>query len=209
MSEQYEQIISGAAGDIEALIQISDGYIPGDPVAVVCHPHPLHGGAMTNKVVHTIARSFVEVGVPVVRFNFRGVGKSAGCYDEGRAESDDLVVVINWLLSQYPAAPLWLAGFSFGSYVAAKTHLKVNVERLLLIAPPVTMYDFSEMPRIDLPVMVIQGSEDEVIDAESVRRWVSDRAPGAELHWMEGAGHFFHGRLVAVRELIKSSWSEH
>lgn len=206
MSENFEQIISGAVGDIEALVQIPDDYLPGDPVAVVCHPHPLRGGTMTNKVVHMIARSFVELGVPVVRFNFRGVGKSSGCYDEGRGESEDLQTVVAWLKQQYLDAPLWLAGFSFGAYVAARTHLSVDVSQLLLVAPPVTMYDFSELPELTVPSLIIQGSEDEVIDAQAVSAWVKEKAPDADYHWMEGAGHFFHGRLVELRMLIKSGW---
>lgn len=206
MAEQFEQIISGVAGDIELLVQLPDDYLVGDPVAVVCHPHPLHGGAMTNKVVHMVARSFIELGVPVVRFNFRGVGKSAGKYDEGRGESEDLLAVVAWLQNQYPDVPLWLAGFSFGSYVAARVHRQSGAERLLLIAPPVTMYDFSEMPKLTITSMVIQGSEDEVIDALAVQAWVVEKAPKSTFHWLEGAGHFFHGRLMALRELIKRDW---
>ena len=206
MAEKIEQLISGAAGDIELLAQIPDDYLPGDPVAVVCHPHPLRGGTMNNKVVHMVARSLVELGVPVVRFNFRGVGKSAGSYDEGRGESEDLLAVVKWLEQQYPDAPLWLAGFSFGSYVVTRSHLHHEVARLLLIAPPVTMYDFSEMPPVVVPTLIIQGSEDEVIDAQAVSSWVEDKAPQAIYHWMDGAGHFFHGRLMELRRLIKGSW---
>lgn len=204
--EQFEQIVPGIAGDIEALVQVPDDYLPGDPVAVVCHPHPLRGGAMGNKVVHMVARSFVELGVPVVRFNFRGVGKSAGTYDEGRGESKDLLTVAKWMQAQFPGAPLWLAGFSFGSYVAMRAHTQVEVDRLLLVAPPVTMYDFSDMSPVAIPTMIIQGSEDEVIDPLAVDDWVKQKAPMAIYHWMEGAGHFFHGRLMELRELVKESW---
>ncbi len=201
-----ERRVPGAVGDIELLVQLPDDYCPGDPVAVVCHPHPLRGGTMNNKVVHTVARSFVEMGVPVARFNFRGVGESAGCYDEGRGESEDLLTVVNWLRRQYPQAPLWLAGFSFGAYVAKRTHLRAEAERLLLIAPPVTMYDFAEMPPLTVSSMVIQGSDDEVIDPQAVTAWVAEKAPNATYHWVEGAGHFFHGKLVLLRSLIAQSW---
>lgn len=206
MAEKFEHVIAGAVGNIEALVQLPDGYVSGDPVAVVCHPHPLHGGTMKNKVVHTIARSFVELGVLVVCFNFRGVGNSAGCYDDGRGESDDLLAVVGWLKSQYPEAPLWLAGFSFGSYVATRVQLLVDVERLLLIAPPVTRYGFSEVPPLSVSTLVIQGSEDEVVDAQAVSEWVAEKAPEATYHWLEGAGHFFHGQLMILRKLIKQSW---
>lgn len=208
MAEQFERIIAGAAGHIEMLVQLPDDYLPGGPVAVVCHPHPLHGGTMTNKVVHTVARSFVELGLPVVRFNFRGVGKSGGSYDAGRGEVDDLLTVIDWLQKQYPDAPLWLAGFSFGSYVVTRAQLFVDVEQLLLIAPPVARYGFSEVPPLAVPALVIQGSEDEVVDAQVVSEWVAERAPTAVYHCIEGAGHFFHGRLVLLRELIKGGLSK-
>lgn len=203
MAEQFEKIIAGAAGHIEMLVQLPDDYLPGGPVAIICHPHPLHGGTMTNKVVHTVARSFVELGLPVVRFNFRGVGKSDGSYDAGRGEVDDLLTVISWLQKQYPEAPLWLAGFSFGSYVVTRAQLFVDIEQLLLIAPPVTRYGFSEVPPLAVPALVIQGGEDEVVDAQAVSEWVAERAPKAVYHCIEGAGHFFHGRLVTLRGLIK------
>ncbi len=208
MAEQFERVVAGAAGHIEMLVQLPDDYLPGGPVVVVCHPHPLHGGTMTNKVVHTVARSFVELGLPVVRFNFRGVGKSDGSYDAGRGEVDDLLTVIDWLQKQYPDASLWLAGFSFGSYVVTRAQLFVDVEQLLLIAPPVTRYGFSEVPPLVVPALVIQGSEDEVVDAQAVSEWVAERAPTAVYHCIEGAGHFFHGRLVLLRELIKGDLSK-
>ncbi len=207
MAEQFERIIAGAAGHIEMRVQLPDDYLLGGPVAVICHPHPLHGGTMTNKVVHTVARGLVELGLPVVRFNFRGVGKSDGRYDAGRGEVDDLLTVVNWLQKQYPEAPVWLAGFSFGSYVVARAQQLIDVERLLLIAPPVTRYGFSEVPPLALPTLVIQGGEDEVVDAQAVREWVAKQAPKAVYHCVEGAGHFFHGQLMVLHKIIKEALS--
>jgi hypothetical protein len=201
-----EQILTGLVGDIEAVIQYPKYYQSGAPVAVVCHPHPLHGGTMTNKVVHYVARSFLDMGLPVLRFNFRGVGKSAGSFDNGRGESEDLALLLNWFHQQHGDAPVWLAGFSFGAYVAARTFRHAAVERLLLVAPAVSKWDFSEIGEMEIPVMVIQGGQDEVVESDAVTRWVNNHAHEALYHWLDDAGHFFHGRLPRLRELIVESW---
>ena len=132
-------LIQGPTGVLEALLVQPDSYVAGNPVSVVCHPHPLHGGTMANKVVHIIADAFNKLGITTLRFNFRGVGHSAGRYDNGEGEVDDLVAVTDWLKERYPEAPIWLAGFSFGSYVAALAHEKVSPTKLLLVAPAVNM----------------------------------------------------------------------
>lgn len=206
MLEAGRQIIAGPAGELEVLLELPGNHQSGDPVAVICHPHPLHGGTMDNKVVHMVAKAFNELGVVAARFNFRGVGRSQGSFDKGLGESQDLLAVVEWLRSYYPDSPLWLAGFSFGSFVALRTHELAMAERLLLIAPPVAMFDFTQLDTPVIPWMVIQGGEDEVVSAEEVRLWVESHAFAPALHWFDDAGHFFHGRLIPLREAIKQGW---
>ncbi|MDZ7661952.1 alpha/beta hydrolase [Thiohalophilus sp.] len=178
------------------------------PVAVLCHPHPLHGGSLTNKVVHILAATMNKLGATAVRFNFRGVSRSEGEFDNMVGELDDLRAVVEWVREQYPDAPLWLGGFSFGAQVALKMHARVGAERLLVAAPPLSLYGTDDLPEIAIPWLVIQGSEDEVIDAHQVRDWVARQtANPPQLIWLDGAGHFFHGRLNEVREAVIEEWS--
>ena len=111
--------ITGPAGSLEALLEIPAG-ADGSRVAVICHPHPVYGGTLTNKVVHMLAKAFNERGVPALRFNFRGVGASAGRYDEGEGETQDALAAIDWALQRWPGAGLWAAGFSFGGAIAVR-----------------------------------------------------------------------------------------
>ena len=113
--------IPGPAGDIEAVVETPEGAAPA-AFAVVCHPHPLFGGTLDNKVVHTLARTFQELGAPTIRFNFRGVGRSAGSFANGAGESEDASAVIEWGRARWPGASLWLAGFSFGGAIAIRVH---------------------------------------------------------------------------------------
>jgi hypothetical protein len=162
---------------------------------------------MTNKVVHIVAKTFGEMGLPTLRFNFRGVGHSQGRFDHGRGEVSDAIVVCDWFKQRFPAAPLWLAGFSFGSYVALQAHKQVNAERLLLIAPPVTRFDFSAGTQIEIPWMVIQGGKDEIVAPEKVSAWVRRQGSSVSYEWLGEADHFFHGRLNHIRDAIKQRWS--
>lgn len=199
-------LIPGPAGVLEAMLTGVEDYRQGDPVTVVCHPHPLYGGSMSNKVVHIVADTFGAAGLPTLRFNFRGVGHSAGRFDEGRGEVEDLKAVIEWMRVRYPGAPLWLAGFSFGAFVAYSAHRQVDAERLLLIAPPVSMFDFGGVSQVDVPWMVIQGGKDDVISPEKVSAWVSRHRRQPRYHWLGDADHFFHGRLNRVRDAIRDTW---
>src|SRR6185312_5511935 len=134
--------LAGPAGDIEALVETSADMAADGGVAqrfgVVCHPHPLYGGTLDNKVVYTLARAFVELGVPSIRFNFRGVGGSAGGYDEGRGETADALAVIAYGRDRWPGAALWLAGFSFGGVIALRAAAPSKPQRLVAVAPGVT-----------------------------------------------------------------------
>ena len=205
----HSQLIEGPAGKLEVKVEEPDNPAPQAPVAVLCHPHPLHGGSLTNKVVHILASTMNRLGAMAVRFNFRGVGRSEGEFDNMVGELEDLRAVVEWVRKQYPGAPLWLGGFSFGAQVALKLHAQLGAERLLVAAPPLSLYGTDDLPGIAIPWLVIQGSEDEVIDAGQVRDWVArqtDNPP--RLIWLDGAGHFFHGRLNEVREAVIEQWGE-
>ncbi len=199
-------LLSGNAGDIETLLTRPQEISPQTPVVVISHPHPLYGGSMTNKVVHILAKTFNELGAITVRFNFRGVGQSAGEYNEGIGEAGDLVLITEQIRQWRPAAPIWLAGFSFGAYVTTRAQAKINAEKILLVAPPVSMYPFAELDEITVPWVVIQGGQDEVIDAGAVKNWVAARPNPPALIWMEDAGHFFHGRLNELKEQLGRVW---
>jgi len=198
--EQF--IIDGPAGDLEMLLESPQD---GEPVgcAVVCHPHPVHGGTMTNKVAHTLARSFVGVGFAALRFNFRGVGKSTGAYDEGRGEVDDVLCAVEWMRDSAPDLPLWLAGFSFGAAMAIRAAVSTEPDGLVSIAPAVSRFavDFETQP--DCPWLILQGDEDELVDIEDTVEWVNSLDPGPELEVFAGTEHFFHGKLTQLREAVE------
>ncbi len=170
--------------------------------AVVCHPHPLFGGTLTNKVVHTVARACVQRGVPALRFNFRGVGASGGQHDDGRGEIDDLLAVVAHGRGQWPGARLWLGGFSFGAYVALQASVRADAALLMTVAPPVGRWAFAAVPAPACPWLIVQGDRDDLVDHMAVRAWAeSTRAPYT-MASMAGADHFFHGRLHDVREAV-------
>ena len=202
-----EQVyIPGPAGQIEAVLSWTGQYRPGDPVAVVCHPHPLYGGSLRNKVVHILADTLTEMGVPSLRFNFRGVGKSEGKFDQGQGEQQDLEAVVNWLKQRFPAAPLWLVGFSFGAFVAYRAYRQVEAERLLLVAPPVSLFVFGRVETVEIPWLLIQGDEDEITPSKEVESWVASQPNPPKFYLMENTSHFFHGRLNDLRELVLHEW---
>jgi len=201
-----EIFIPGNAGEVETLITRPETVTKTTPIVVICHPHPLYGGSMTNKVVYILAKTFSELNAITVRFNFRGVGKSAGEFDHGVGEAEDLQRIVEELKQWRPHSPVWLAGFSFGAYVSARAQAKVNPEKLLLVAPPVSMYPFDELAEIKIPWVVIQGGQDEVIDAAAVKNWISERPNQPQLIWMEEVGHFFHGKLNEVKESLVKVW---
>ncbi|MCG8391673.1 MAG: alpha/beta hydrolase [Pseudomonadales bacterium] len=197
------QTLAGPTGQLEAVIEV--GSDSPTFVAIVCHPHPLFGGTMDNKVVTTLTRLARDEGAVVVRFNFRGVGESQGAYSDGIGETEDLLAIHSWLTHEYPGLPLWLAGFSFGSFVAARGAeiLKANgmpARQLLLVAPPVHHYDFAAMEDAGCPVTVIQGDDDEVVPPEQVYRWAEQTPLTPDLVRFPDCGHFFHGKLVDLKQ---------
>ena len=197
--------IQGPAGPLEALLACPEAESERPIQAVICHPHPLYGGTLQNKVVHTLARSFAEVGVRTVRFNFRGVGRSAGSFDDGNGESDDLLAVADWARGRNPSAETWFAGFSFGAYVVLRTAVQRPVSRMVLVAPPVNLYDFSALPSPGRTSIVLIGDRDEVVPVRSVQDWVAGLDDPPHLLIMHGAGHFFHGRLNDLRASLQDA----
>lgn len=201
-SEQCH-FIDGPEGKLELLL--APGQEPQrDIIAVICHPLPTEGGTMTNKVVTTLHRVCRDLGVPSVRFNFRGVGDSDGKFDAGEGEVEDLMAVLNWLKQSYPEASYWLMGFSFGSYVAAKGATRWPCERLVSVAPPVHHYDYPAKAQITCPWIVIQGDADEVVPSHDVYDWIEHANSSAHLIRFPEIGHFFHGHLIPLRDALKN-----
>jgi alpha/beta superfamily hydrolase len=193
--------IAGPAGPIEALLE--DPQVePWTGFGVVCHPHPLYGGSMINKVVHTVARALQEQGMPTVRFNYRGVGKSAGQYDEGRGETADALAVVAWGRERWPGVPLTLAGFSFGSMVALLATPAARPAELITVAPAVSNAQFSAVERPACPWLIIQGTADEVVNYTQVETFAARFAPPPALRLLAGVDHFFKGRLPELREAV-------
>jgi alpha/beta superfamily hydrolase len=193
--------IKGPVGNLETIIE-PPSVSPKKIIGIICHPHPLYEGTMHNKVVTTLVRAFQKLGVTAIRFNFRGVGKSEGAYAEGIGEAEDLFAVVNWVKNQYPDNQIWLAGFSFGSYIAACVATKIHPQQLILIAPPVHHFGFVDLPEMHYPCMVVQGEEDEVVPPQKVYAWVNSLRNPPQLFKLPNVGHFFHGHLITLRELL-------
>jgi uncharacterized protein len=194
--------LAGPAGEIEALAELpAEGGAPAR-FGVVCHPHPLYGGTLDNKVVHTLARAFVELGVPAIRFNFRGVGGSAGQYDEGSGETDDVLAVIAYGRERWPGAALWLGGFSFGGAVAVRAASRARPERLVAVAPGITRVAMEGVASPPCPWLIVQGDADDVIEPAAVLAWAGRQSPAPVVRVLSGAGHFFHGRLHELRQAV-------
>jgi len=196
------QLIDGVVGRLEVRIDEPDTAAVAQPIAVICHPHPQHGGTMDNKVVYCLARELAALNIAVARFNFRGVGASEGQYDQGNGEADDMLAVIGEMKRQYPDRPLWLAGFSFGGYVAARAAAECSAQHLILVAPAVTRDYFEVEPSVESTALLIHGSEDQLIPPGAVQLWASRQPAPVSYEQVEGADHFFHGKLNELRQLV-------
>jgi alpha/beta superfamily hydrolase len=201
-----ETFIDGPAGPLEALLQEQDPgagaeVAPVRIAALVCHPHPLHGGTMHNKVVHRAASALHGLGAAVLRFNFRGAGKSAGEHDEGRGELEDARAALRFLAARHPEARLWVAGFSFGSWIAARLAAsETSIEQLILIAPPLHRSDFELLETLTTPKFVIQGTGDELCPIDQLERAYPRWAEPKQLVLIQGASHFFDRLLTQMGE---------
>jgi alpha/beta superfamily hydrolase len=200
--------IAGLAGAIEALIE-SPAAEQRAAFGVICHPHPLYGGSLDNKVVYILARAFQEAGLPTIRFNFRGVGASEGEFGHGIGETEDVLAVIASGRERWPGAALWLAGFSFGGAVAIRAAVQAKAACLVTVAPAVS-------PRVDLsgielpqcPWLVVQGDADDVVEPASVLDWVKSLPRPPQVAVLAGAEHFFHGRLNELRAAVTGYLSQ-
>jgi len=200
-----EFFLRGPAGQLECVSDIPEPADERPVTIVICHPHPLHGGTMRNKVVTIMERSMRELGLRTIRFNFRCAGESEGEHDEGYGETDDLFAVTEWVRHTRPDDDLWLAGFSFGSYITQRAAQNLKLGQLITIAPPVDRYEFSKLQHPDCPWLVVQGDEDEVVCLEDVACWIEKIEPKPDFLVMEQADHFFHRRLMDLRGLLKNS----
>lgn len=202
-------LIDGPAGSIEAAFDLPD--TSSRPLlAIICHPLPTEGGSMHNKVVTMASRALRECGAATLRFNFRGVGRSQGSFDDGDGELDDLRAVAAWAKAEHPEKVLWLAGFSFGAWVSLRAADELGAQLLLSIAPPVgRSWSFDDIALPACPWLVIQGEDDEIVDARAVQAWIESLPMPPQLVLMPGAGHFFHRKLIDLRGAVKhgvASW---
>ncbi|MBS0350057.1 MAG: alpha/beta fold hydrolase [Proteobacteria bacterium] len=198
--DNFTFLLPGPVGQLEVITTKPAGAVKG--VAIICHPDPRQGGTMNNKVVTTAARAFAAQDIATVRFNFRGIGKSSGSYGEVKGELEDLLCIRDWIVTALPDTPLWLAGFSFGSYISALAAQNEILKGLISIAPPVSHYDFYAL-NINCPWLVIQGDQDEVVPFDQVQSWAKQRSTEICFVVMKQVTHFFHGRLPELRDHIE------
>jgi hypothetical protein len=200
--------LPGPAGPLEALFQECDGGPPRS-AALICHPHPLHGGTLHNKVVHRVAAVLHARGATTLRFNFRGVGASAGGFDHGAGELEDARAALRWLVARVPGVPVAAAGFSFGAWVAARlAATEPAVGTLVLVGPPVAAYDFSLLRSLATPKLVVQGERDEVCPPADLEAVLPTWSPPCALRMVEGAGHFFDRQLAGLAAALEGGLAE-
>ena len=200
---QQLRLLDGPCGVLEGLYQDE---ADASGLALICHPNPVKGGTMLNKVVSTLQRTARDAGYSTLRFNYRGVGRSAGSHDMQQGEVDDAEAAVNWLLAQRPGLPLVLLGFSFGGFVAASLFARlqargVEVRKVFLVAPAVSRLDSANLPAAGA-VSIIQPEDDEVIDPQTVYAYSAALSRPHELLKVAECGHFFHGKLVELKELV-------
>ena len=192
------QLIDGPSGALEIAFTLPAN-APAVALALVCHPHPQFGGTMDNKVVQTLAKAFAELGCATMRFNFRGVGKSAGVFDDGVGETEDAAAALAWARSQVPqSTPLVAAGFSFGCFVQTLLLPRSQPQQLVLVGPAVNRF---KIPEVAKDTIIIHGEEDDVVPLADVMNWA--RPQGLPVTVFPGASHFFHGRLTELKAVIK------
>ena len=199
--KHLSKFISGPAGILELKVLWQANC---DALAVMCHPHPLQGGTMHNKVVTMLAQAYEKKGISIVCFNYRGVGRSEGHYGDGYGEAEDLLAVWEWALTQRAVRHLHWAGFSFGTFVLlqALQSLEVTLASAVLVAPPVRHFDFN-FPILPQPCLMIQAAEDCVVPIKVIAQWLNENESFVPtIKTFDAAGHFFHGRLIELRTAI-------
>ena len=202
MPSDFLREIPGAAGPLEALLDLPDG----EPRAVCVwgHPHPLHGGTMHTKALYQAAKALPRIGVASLRINFRGVGRSAGTFDAGPGERDDFRAALSYVAERFPDLPIWAGGMSFGSWIAMTTGAEdARVSLLIGVAPPVDRYDFEVLKTCTLPKFIIHGEDDELISIKEIRKFYSQLPEPKELVTIEDADHLFDGKTSLVGEAVE------
>jgi alpha/beta superfamily hydrolase len=190
--------VDGPAGVLEAVVND-----PGEKrrgIALIAHPHPLFGGTLENKVVHTLAKAFFQLGYVALRPNFRGAGKSQGSYDEGKGETQDMLAVADYAKDQFGDLPLVLVGFSFGAFVQSRVIKQLPAAKLVLVAPAVERFDVGGVPA---DTLVIHGDRDDVVPLAAVLAWAQPQK--LRVMVLPGAGHFFHGQLPQLKQIVFDS----
>lgn len=199
--------IEGPAGPLEGLLDEPEAGA-GQPLraaVVFAHPHPQHGGTMHTKAVYQGAKGLARIGCAVLRFNFRGVGLSAGEFDQGRGETQDYLAALDFVEQQYPGSPIWAAGFSFGSWIALETGARdARVSALIAVAPPVARagYSFPNTLQSEKPKFLIQGDLDELCPLQELWAFYAKLREPKELVVIDGASHLFEGKTAEVGEAL-------
>jgi len=199
-AERYT--VDGPAGALE-IVQNVPAHAPRG-IALVAHPHPLQGGTLDNKVAQTLAKTFLGLGYVATRFNFRGVGRSEGTFDDGIGETADALAALAHARTRFGDLPVVLAGFSFGSYVQTRVAESVAAERLVLVGPAVQRFALAAVPP---DTIVVHGEEDDVVPLATVLAWA--RPQELPVVVFPGCGHFFHGRLTQLQRTISGMWQRH
>lgn len=208
-----EIIIPGSSGRIEARYHQAKN--PSAPVALILHPHPLYGGSMNNKVTYALYKTFAQEGFNTMRFNFRGIGRSEGSFDNGEGELTDAATVLDWLQLQNPDAnSFWVAGFSFGAWITMQLLMRrPEISGFIAVSPPANKYDFSFLAPCPVSGQFIQGTRDEIVDPASVqnltKKLSAQRGINIDLKLIEGADHFFANELDQIENFVAEYLRQH
>lgn len=194
--------LAGPVGELEAVLEQPGQSTSRQAVAVICHPHPLYGGTMDNKVVTTLARCCTDAGLPALRFNFRGVGGSEGSFDNAEGETDDALAVLDWALAHTASTHHLLLGFSFGGLVAARAAAQRKPLQLVTVAPALHYLAGEAVVSPGCPWLLVHGRDDDVVDCTDTVSRVQPIRPAVDVRLLDGVGHFYHGRLNDLREIV-------
>lgn len=198
----YPLQLDGEAGPIQAVLSVP-AQANKTRLALIGHPHSLHGGTMENKVVTTLSKALTESGLSTLRFNFRGVGKSGGQFDKGIGESRDALKIIQQLREETEIDDILLLGFSFGSYVMYRTACQCKISLLITVAPAVNHGDFKSFDTVPTPWHVLVAGADEIVPEQDIMSWYETMQPKPSLKRFDATSHFFHGKLIELKTVVK------